>query len=692
VSRSVRALGLVIAVLLGAFLGRLLTHSRGLVFEVPVPLDVQVWHIISPGLEAGMQYPGRGSHLSTDALVITDHLFYGADRLVPRLSGQASSVELELAPDSATLEILLGQPQGGMVRLHPDTHGTQAVLHIQDGVLMLETDAGGRAIGPSDPDRLELSALGGSARIHKVVIRDADGEVLMAEDYRGGGLQGPVLPVGTLLGGLMGLLLGLLLPGRGLVRGGALTVLLLLGPALVLLAPPDAWLGWLERLYLVEAAPSGLARAALGISCLPLLVAGLARAVSGLWSYRSSAPRALVLVWSLCAVAALGVHWEGSPWMLGALGWALAPLWLAHKDQEGSRTWLGLDLLSFALVLCLGWADGLWIATLWRVAVLVGGAHILADRAPGPAMNTLFLLVLAMVPATEIAARGSALDRTWDPTQLSEERSSERGWRDPIESWTGRCGPMGGSRRSLLVAGGSSAGGAYQHTDDPDASFVVQTHNQLCADLPPGLALRTYNYARGNRDTFTISRTIQTMLDKTGADVVLLYVGVNDLLADHHSMTRKQREAQRMERSAALRGVAGMARRLRLVTGFWLATRALPDANAPAVSDVPLPDAVENFGLIADAAAAAGARLVLMTEHMRAKQAGRLDAYRQAQIALAASREGVDFLDVRPAFEGASDDQILVDQNHLTREGGERLGRRLAAAVGPLLWAQGSSR
>ena len=147
-----------------------------------------------------------------------------------------------------------------------------------------------------------------------------------------------------------------------------------------------------------------------------------------------------------------------------------------------------------------------------------------------------------------------------------------------------------------------------------------------------------------------------------------------------------------MERGAALRGVAGMARRLRLVTGFWLAARTLPDADAPAVPDVPLLDAVENFGRIADAAAAAGARLVLMTEHMRAGQAGRLGPYRQAQQDLAASREGVDFLDVRPAFEGASDDEILVDQNHLTREGGERLGRRVAAAVSPALWTQGSSR
>jgi lysophospholipase L1-like esterase len=688
----VRGLGLIIALLLGALLGRLLTHSRGDVFETPASLDGEAWQLISPGLDAMLLHPGRGSHLSPDALVITDHLFYRADRLVPRLSGQAYSVEVELAPDSATLEILLGQPPGGMVRLHSDTHGSKALVHIQDGVLMLDTDAGGRAIGPSDPDRLELSASGGSARIHRIVIRDAGGEVLMAEDYRGRGLQGPVLPAGTLIGGLVGLIFGLLLPGQGLVRGGALAVLLLLGPALVLLAPPDVWLEWLERLYLVDYAPAGLARAALGISALPLLVVGLARAVSRLWFYRSSAPRALVIVWSLCAVAALVLRWEDSPWMLGALGWALAPLWLAHKDAQGSRTWLGLDLLSLALVVSLGWADGLWIATLWRIAVLTGGAHILADRVPGPAMNTLFLLVLALVPATETALRGSALNRSWDPTQLTEERPSERGWRDPIESWSGQCGSGPGASRSLLVTGGSSAGGAYQHQDDPEASFVAQTHIQLCADLPPGLNLQTHNYARGNRDTFTISRTIQTMLDKTGADVILLYVGVNDLLADHHSMSRKQRETQRMERGAALRGVAGMARRLRLVTGFWLAARTLPDADAPAVPDVPLLDAVENFGRIADAAAAAGARLVLMTEHMRAGQAGRLGPYRQAQQDLAASREGVDFLDVRPAFEGASDDEILVDQNHLTREGGERLGRRVAAAVSPALWTQGSSR
>ncbi len=377
--------------------------------------------------------------------------------------------------------------------------------------------------------------------------------------------------------------------------------------------------------------------------------------------------------------------------MCAAVAWAGLPAWLLRKDVQSHQTWLVLDLLTWLCILGLGWGSGLWVGTLWRIAVLLGGADLLADRCPKPAMTSLFLLVLSVLPATEAALQASPLNKTWDPTQLSEERPSERGWKDPVESWSGRCG-SGESAHSVLVAGGSSAGGAYQYKDDPEASFVAQTHMQLCGQMGAGARLVTHNYGRGNRDSFTISRTIETMLDKTKADVVVLYVGVNDLLADHHPLSRKQRESQRAARSAALEGVAGLARRLRLVTALWLGTRSLPDADAPSVPDVPLADAIENFERIADATSARGATLVLMTEHMRAEQAARLNAYRQAQEALARSRQDTIFLDARPAFEGASDDEMLVDQNHLTRVGGVRLGQRVAATIGPMLWTQGSSR
>ena len=689
--RATRILSLVIAALIGAILGRLMAHHTGASFSEPEPLNTAQWQVISPGLEAGLLHPGRGSHRASDALVITDHLFFRADRLVPILGGVPAAVDLQLAEDSGTLEILLGQPPGGMTRVHPDSHGTDISLSLQDGVLLLGTSAGPQALGSSAPERLEFSAAGGSARLASIQVRDARGDVLLSQDYRGAGVSPDLLQHGTALGAVCGVLMCVVVAGRRLTHGLALGATVSLAPVLVLMTPSDAWLRWLERLYLVDSSPSQLACAVLLVCLIPLLVVAGGAILQPVWSASVRPLPALRWVWlaGLLIVSAAG--WTASWWMLAAVIWAVVPTWLLRADARALETWLALDLVALIMIGSMGWGLGLGLATLWRVAVLLAGAGLLADRIPGPAMSALFLMTISVIPAAESALRATSLDKTWDPTQLSEERPSERGWQDPVESWSGRCG-SGEASRSLLVAGGSSVGGAYQYKDDPEASFVAQAHLSLCASMGGKGQLKTHNYGRGNRDTFTISRTIEAMLDKTQADVVVLYVGVNDLLADHHPLSRKERESQRAARSAALQGVAGLARRLRMVTALWLATRSLPDADAPSVPDVPLADAIENFQTIADAAHARGAQVVLMTEHMRAEQSARLNAYRHAQQTLADGQAGVQFLDARPAFEGATDDEILVDQNHLTRQGGQRLGHMLAEALAPLLWSQGSSR
>jgi len=693
VNRSGRLLALLIAALLGAILGRVLAHSKGESFASPSPLDTSVWQVISPGLEAGILHPGRGSHLGSDALVITDHMFFRADRLVPRLADVPHRVELELGPQSHALEVLLGQPPTGMVRIYPETHGSQVVLEIRGGSLVLLSQAGEQLIGAVTPDRLELSAIDGSAHVAQILVQDGTGQPLMQRDYRSGGISHRTLRDGTVLGGMMGLMLALVLPAMGWARGAALGVLLLLPPMAVIACPSGAWLPWLERLYLVDWAPDRLAVTALQVSLIPLVVAAVGHVCRLFWSRLGPAPVWLSCTWGAAALGVLIVNWEMSAFMAAAAVWLAIPLWLVRKDSGSARVVLGLDLMSFVMVGTMGLGLGLLLATLWRLCIFIGGAGFLAERAPRPAMDVLFVLMLAVLPAVESALQHSPLNLTWDPTQLQEERPSERGWRDPLSSWVGQCGPKDAPvTRRILVAGGSSAGGAYQYKDDPEASFVAQMHLDLCASLPAGVSLQTHNFGRGNRDTFTISRTIEAMLDKSEADLVLLYVGVNDLLADQYPMSRKQREQVRSERSAALRGAAGLARRLRVVTALWLASRTLPDKDAPSVPDVPLADAAENFETIADATRARAIPLVLMTEHMRAEQYGRLAQYRQVQEAAASSRVDVDFLDVRPAFEGASDDDMLVDQNHLTRRGGQRLGVLLSETVGPVLFAQGSNR
>jgi len=675
--------GLALAVLIGAISGRLLSHQYGGRFALPTPLDADVWHVISPGLEAGRVYPGRGSHTGDGALVITDHVFFRSDLLVPQLDGVPAAVDVVLAKDSAKLAVVLGS----RVLLDPMPDARTFSLAIDAGSLVLTSAGQQRVISPAQAGKLEISAEDGSARIEQLVIRDEQGGILLNEDFTTVGISLEVLHIGTLLGAAFGVMLALVFLGRSVLGGAAVSVLILAPPLSVCLVPVHSWLIAVERLYLVNAAPVDLARWILGLSLIPAVMVLLARCAAYGWNPRND-QRWCQRLWLVLALVVLGVHAESSWWMIGAAVWVGLPAIHAYRDRVSAGPLLAMDLLALTAVLVLGWGPGLVIGTAWRIAVIAGGAGVLTGRAPQAAVVALLLLLLAILPATEVALRASPLDAQWDPTQLQEERPSERGWRDPWESWKGRCGPESVDRTvRLLFVGGSSAGGAYQYEDDPTASFVYQSHQRLCAQLPDRVALETYNYGRGNRDTFTISRTIETMLDRTNADVVAAYVGVNDLLADHHPMTRKQREAVVADRHAALKGAAGFARRCRMVTGLWLVTRSLPKPGVSAVSDVPLDDAMENFGRIAQAVSARGGKVVLMTEHMRAEQTEWLDPYREVQQRSADQDPSTYFLDVRPAFEGASDNDMLVDQNHLSRDGSARLSFLIAQGLQPLLFA-----
>ena len=77
-----------------------------------------------------------------------------------------------------------------------------------------------------------------------------------------------------------------------------------------------------------------------------------------------------------------------------------------------------------------------------------------------------------------------------------------------------------------------------------------------------------------------------------------------------------------------------------------------------------------------------------MTEHVHSGLLGSLQPYRQMQKSFVA--EGVTWVDAAAAFEGMEPDSMLVDRNHLSREGNAILGRHVADEVFPLLY--GSTR
>jgi len=559
------------------------------------------------------------------------------------------------------------------------------------------------------PDRLELAGAGGSARIRSIRVGDASGAWMLDERFDSVGVTPRMLNLGMAVGALIGLVVG-----GCLIAAPSLSTLVWVGLMLtplgaVLWLPSAQWLPLLERLYLTDISPATLAGRVAGLALTPVVLGASILLLRVVWRYadgrrlwRGPRTRTWVLrVWSVLVVLALGTAAQqletlASVWLVVALLWLLLPLWVQRAIPIWTSIWMGIDLLALLAIVLGGWGTGLLIAIGIRIAQVSASVRWLYRSAAQPAVGLLVLMLLSILPGMELTLRSTALNTSWDSTQLTEERPSQLGWMDPVESWSARCGPQTASaQRTLMFAGGSSTGGAYQFKNEPEVFFPAQAHAHLCERLPPDTALHTVNFGRGNRDTFTIARTIDRMLAQAPAEQVILYVGVNDLLASHQPLTRKQREAQRAARSQAVAGLAWLGARSRLVTGVWLLTRDIPDPDSPGVPDVPLPDAIDNFGVIADVVSAQGGSVLLMTEFVASTEAYRMDAYRSAQSSMGQQRPDVSFLDVRTVFEGLPEPEILVDQNHLTRRGNGMLGLALADWV-QAAWGwpadQGSSR
>ena len=322
---------------------------------------------------------------------------------------------------------------------------------------------------------------------------------------------------------------------------------------------------------------------------------------------------------------------------------------------------------------------------LLRMVTVASTAGLWVRHGPRAGIG-LMTVGLVMVPiGAELWARGTVLDASWRMERLTGERANERGWENPSPGWTGRCGDDDGTLTRVVVGGGSSVGGAYQFSGEPEAFFTAVAHNTLCERLPEGYALRTHNFGDGDRNTFTISRTIDEHLED--ADVLVLYVGVNDILTKQNRLTRKQREAAARDRLQGTQGLISWVSSSRIAVGASLWLRGTQAQTGESVADVPLPDARENHQTIIEAAQARGVRVLLMTEYAQEPQRQLLWEYALMQSSFAA--EDVHLMDVREVFDGISDSESLADRNHLSRSGNTRLGEHLAEKLQP--WVIGSS-
>lgn len=695
-TRAQRALLLLFAIFLGAFGGRLVGHSVADRYSLPSPPDPQRWRIISAGLSEGIGRTGVGrvSHIAGGALNLATHVFIRPDMAIPQFVGDAARIRLELSQDSGPLWIQLGPPPGKFVQLQPGGIGagvdgqqwtpmsgtTRFELEITDGQLWVSGGDQRVLAGAASPGSVELSSVEEWAKIRRLLIADAEGQTLFEDDFRAARVSSRVLTVLTLLGSMLGLSVAWLLQPFSLNRLMVIGVMLV-PPGWALSRQREEWLYAVERLYLDTVAPSALASVVLAVSVTPLIVLALLIPLSA-FSRLEIKKSVGLSVWVMTAGAALIYQPPEEPWawsLLAVLG--LSGLLLGARRDVGP--WWCLDASTW-LAWAVAPASG-FLLGLFRLLSVASTAGLWIRHGPRAGL-VLMVVGLCLVPAgAELWARGTVLDAAWRMERLTGERANERGWENPSPGWSGRCGDEQGELTRVVVGGGSSVGGAYQFSGEPEAFFTAIAHKTLCERLPEGYALQTQNFGDGDRNTFTISRTLDAHLKD--ADVLVLYVGVNDILTKQNRLTRKQREANALARLQGTEGLVSWMSSSRIAVGASLWLRGAQKESGDSVADVPLPDARENHQTIIDAARARGVRVLLMTEYAQEPQRQLLWEYASMQASFAS--DDVHLMDVRAVFEGISDAESLADRNHLSRAGNVRLGERLAETLQP--WVMGSS-
>ncbi len=688
----------IVAPLLGACVGWLCATFFAGHFTTPEPLDEPGWQLVSPMLDETVREPaaGRGTHVLDGALVITEHVFYRTDTVRIRLPEDVKVIEVELASDSGRLGVLAGQ--GPMSRMEvtpksvtlyqPESReyplATPLVRLVRDGTTWAAEFGSERVLLTRlDPNVLEFETVSGRSRLRRLRIEDASGNVFINRDFSGDGLPSNAVWWGLLLGALAGWATGQrqrASDGGGWFWGGVWLAL----PFLVCLISPATWLEVVETTYLTETTAWDLARIVLGVSFVPLVLSGVF-GVPGVALDRRSLRRgrgADRVVWAVLALLAVALGGQGlSALGMTALGvFVVLPLWMVFREGLSPDSWLRRDCPALVAVIVLGWGAGVFFALIWRWALVMNSLSLLIRQAPRATAELAFVMLLALPVSVEAAARASYLSEVWTPEGLQVGFVSEDGWSDVAVGWSASCGPDTAERvYRVAYAGGSSTGGAYQFGEDSEAFFPAQAHRRLCAALPEGVRLESYNFGDGDRTSFTISRTLEQLVDLSSPDLLVLYLGVNDIFTQRHSKTSKQREEEHEARSSSQNLLARLGASSRVAVGLGASLRAKGRAVGTYVSDVPVEDAAENVEYIA--ATIEQAQVVVMTEQVQTGNRRVLRPYDAMLRRLGEQIENVHFVDVESGFGSDRIDGLLADRNHLTREGNRELGGLLAPEI-----------
>jgi len=677
--------------ILAAIMGALASGPLSSSFLTPQAIDREAWNVIFRGdSDQHLRNPriGEGTQIREGSLFIGQDRFGQSEMVSPKTTSPVGKLVLREHPLSGPIQVafrLRGEQSGEHVvlTLNQDTFtSTQATqgkrakhhweLQATDSELIIETASGPLTLHKGPVGTVELSSASNpQARIVSIRIEDPSGNVLAEAGYSPSGLHLGALCIGTFSGLLLGLGGLVLLQNKRRTAALIAATFTILPPLAILRVDPTAWNTLTDKLYLAQIAPTDIALALFSAAHLPVLALLLIstdllrieprRGTKNHWQ-----------IWGTCALAMALLALRESWWWAAGIGlFTVLPGWLSYRSRLPPLKTLTMDTPAIVLLGVLGGPVGLLPATLWRLLVLTANRHVILNRSPRSAADYLFVLLLVIPCAIELAVRSTGAQTAWDPQKLALEATttSVSDWKNPTPYWSDTCGPEDAPDTFHLVfLGGSSAGGAYQFAAEPRAFFPARIHQSLCSQLPENTRLSTFNFAEGGRNSFTFSRAMNRILEQSNADLVVAYMGVNERTADH-PWTRKQMEEREVAQTPTHRELGAIAGRSRTIVGLSLLLRGSKSSpnSGKRVAEVPLPDFREN--LVSIERAIEEAPLVLVSQVVLGSLKEDLVPYWNVEAELAASIEGVEHIRLDELLPDLDPETSFLDQNHLTRQG-----------------------
>lgn len=454
-------------------------------------------------------------------------------------------------------------------------------------------------------------------------------------------------------------------------------------------ARPLAWLlaSCAAMLLVVLELAVGARASIVALTSLPLLAAGLlagrdaslwAETVRAVWLPVRWLPALGPLLASLCAKAThhLGRSLRGWPWRGGLWtprAWAPLTLWIALTI--GLLAVLGdatPGSLSFAALLALAWAVLVWAnanATplRWYNATCLAASIMLVVATEGwlrnsPA-NSSWSAALVREGGFDIMSAAVMAGRDFESIDQAEHTTyPDRGYPVAI--------PPGVGLPRVVAMGGSTTGGAWQN-DDLDEFYPARLSAYLGADF------QVINQGVGGWTTWHVRHYLaRGAMDALKPDVLLLYVGHNDLLTP-----APLPYAQLYERWLAggtLASGSSVLNRFRIYQGVRYGLVSLSRQGDRVA--VPAEHARDNLAWISGQVVERGGRVILVTEGLSPDPAP-MQQYNSMMAELASSMPGVEFIDAADAMHEQPGSGVFLDDCHLTPQGHDLLAQLVLAKL-----------